>query len=71
MYEGKDAIKLNNTPQVREVRSTTTREASNVEKKFILIGSEFCNEKATAKNKTNKNVRSTEYIGEIIWYTPF
>ena len=62
---------LNMTPHAKAVRSTTTKDASNVEKKLIVIGSEFCNEKATAKNKTIKNMRSTEYIGEKIWYTPY
>jgi hypothetical protein len=41
----------------------TAREPSNVhEKKRIVIGSGLCNVKATAKNRTIRIVRSTEYI---------
>jgi hypothetical protein len=51
------------TPHAKAVRRTTTNDASKVEKKLILIGSGFWNQKATAKNKMSKNIRSTEYIG--------
>ena len=61
---------LNMTPHAKAVRSTTTKGASNVEKKLILIGSEFWNQKAPAKNKMSKDMRSREYIGWKIWYTP-
>ena len=54
---------LNMTPQANDVRSTTTKDASNVWKKLIVTGSEFCNENATAKNKTSRNMIKTEYIG--------
>ena len=53
---------LNMTPHANAVRSTTINDASNVEKKLILIGSGFWNQKATAKNKTSKNMMSAEYI---------
>ncbi len=61
---------LNMTPHAKAVRSTTTKDTSNVEKKLILIGSEFWNQKATAKNTKSINIRSTEYIDMRIWYTP-
>jgi hypothetical protein len=64
MNDGKEAIALNIIPQAKAVSSTTTKEPWNLhEKKFKITGSEFCNEKATAKNTMSKNVIRKEYIG--------